>query len=120
VDGDLNFGLTCGTIIFYIIIYSFFGLLIWGLTTKITVNRSLRNLFIDIYEKRVKYGFLHEILWIYCLPVIFYAIIQMKNYQAVSALYGFNIFLSFILFVSVLVLLFIFLRKIYQNRENIL
>lgn len=115
MDGYINWSKSIGSVVLYVIVYVFLALFVKLLTTKCMQNRSLRNLIQELYDKRVKFGFMHEVLWVYCLPVLFYSMLQMLQYKSISAMYSFNIALSFLFFMAFLVLPFIFVRKIYKD-----
>lgn len=59
VDGFINFSRSCGSIILYIIVYAFIAAIVKILTMKINSNRPFRNLICEVWERRIKWSFLH-------------------------------------------------------------
>lgn len=115
LDGSINFSKSVGSVVLYIIVYVVLALLVKLFSTKCMMNRPLRNLFIEVYDQRVKWNFMHEVLWTYFLPVVFYGLLQFRHFNSDSPMYSFNLFLSVLLLVAFLSLPFIFARIIFKE-----
>ncbi len=59
VDGYINFSKSTGSVIIYMLVYVALALLVKLLTTKFNMNRPFRNLIEELYQRRVKFGFMH-------------------------------------------------------------
>ena len=86
LDDTINFCKTAGSVVLYLIVYTVLALLVKLFSTKCMMNRPMRNLFIEVYEQRVKFNFLHEVLWTYFLPVVFYGMLQFRHFSSDSAM----------------------------------
>ena len=47
-------------------------------SSNINSNRPLRNIFMDIYNSRIKYGLLHDLLWIFSINIFVSAFLQYR------------------------------------------
>lgn len=57
-------------------------------------------------------------LWVWCLPVLFYSMVQMLQFKSTTPMYSFNLFLSVLFFLAFIALPFIFVHKIYKQEEK--
>lgn len=115
LDGYINFCKSVGSVVLYIIVYLGLALLVKLFSTKFMMNRPMRNLFAEVYEQRVKFNFLHEVLWTYFLPVVFYGMLQFRHFSSDTPMYSFNLFLSVLMLLAFLALPFIFVKVIYKE-----
>lgn len=77
-EGQLSFCINAGGFTVIAILYA----LVWGIvyiaSSKVNGNRPLRNIFTEIYNTRVKYGLLHDLLWIFSINVFVSAFMQFR------------------------------------------
>lgn len=77
-EGLLSFCVTAGGCTLIGLLY----LLVWGVvylaSSKFNNNRSLRNIFTEVYNTRVRFGLLHDLLWIFSINVFVSAFMQFR------------------------------------------
>lgn len=78
IDGSLSFSLACGSYFFVLLVYSGISFIIYALTTKYNNNRPLRELFTKVYDCKVKWGTLNDLLWIFSLNVFVCGFMQFR------------------------------------------
>ena len=59
-------------------LYLFIAGIVYLASSKYNGNRPLRNMFTDIYNSRIKFGLLHEYLWIFAINIFVSAFMQFR------------------------------------------
>jgi len=77
-EGQLSFVLNAAGFIIIGLIYAFIAGILYLAASKYNSNRPLRNIFINIYKTRVKYGILNDFLWIFSINVLVSAFMQYR------------------------------------------
>lgn len=77
-EGQLSFTVNASGFIIIGLIYALITGVLYLLSSKYNSNRPLRNLFINVYNTRVKYGALNDILWIFSINVFVSAFMQYR------------------------------------------
>ena len=77
-EGALSFALNGHGFFFFIFFYLIFALIVFGLTSKYNSNRPLKNMFIKIWNTRVKFGILNDFLWLFTTNTLVCAWMQYR------------------------------------------
>lgn len=100
-EGHLSFALNAGQFIYFVIFYMVMALIVFLFTSKLNSNRPLKNLFIRIWETRIKFGVVHDFLWLFGLNILTQAFMQIRYTDNHS-----DLALGIVIAVFVLVLMF--------------
>ncbi len=77
-EGQLSFSLNAGGFTIILFIYTIIAAIVYIASSKLNSNRPLRNIFIDVYNSRIKYGILHDLLWIFSINIFVSAFLQYR------------------------------------------
>lgn len=77
-EGELSFTINGTAFIYFIFFYLVYALIIFLFTTKINGNRPLKNLFIRIFNTRVKFGIINDFLMLFTLNVLVQCFMQFR------------------------------------------
>lgn len=77
-EGQLSFAKNASGVVVIGLIYAFLAGLLYVASSKINPNRPLRNIFINIYNTRVKCGLLNDLLWIFSINIFVSAFMQYR------------------------------------------
>lgn len=70
--------MTSCSFFFVLLLYGLISVIIYGLSSKYNSNRPLRELFIKIYDTKVKWGILNDFLWMFSLNTFVCGFMQFK------------------------------------------
>lgn len=119
LHGDYNFSRNAGSVLFVVIVYFLFGGLISILSSRIIPNRIWRNLFKIMLNQRVLYAFFHEVVFMFFLNVLFFAVMQCRDMTVPVPYEGFNLFMMVVLVLAVVAFPTVVLVKLIKNREDL-
>ena len=77
-EGQLSFGANAGGFMIIAFVYGLIWAIVYVASSKVNGNRPLRNIFIEVYNTRVKYGLIHDFLWIFSINVFASAFMQFR------------------------------------------
>jgi hypothetical protein len=100
-EGQLSFAVNAGQFIYFIILYLVMALIVYLFTSKVNSNRPLKNMFIRIWETRIKFGVVHDFIWLFGVNILTQAFMQIRYTENTS-----DLALGIIIAVFVLVLMF--------------
>lgn len=78
VDGQFSFAVNSGSYMFVFFIYLLIGLIIYAASRKYNNNRPLREMVEKVYNTRVKWGMVWDLLWLFALNIYFCGFVQFK------------------------------------------
>lgn len=62
----------------FLFLYLFYAFVVFILTSKINNNRPLKNLFIRIWNTRIKFGIVNDFLWLFSINTLVGMFVQFK------------------------------------------
>lgn len=74
----LSFAELATMFFYFIFFYIVYALIIYMFTTRFNSNRPLKNMFIKIYQTRVKFGVVSDFLWLFTLNVLTCSFMQFR------------------------------------------
>ena len=74
----LSFALTGTGFFFFIFFYLIYALIVFALTSKLNSNRPLKNMFIRIWDTRVKFSIINDFLWLFTVNTLACAFMQYR------------------------------------------
>lgn len=78
VDDKFGFSLNAGSFMFVILVYALLWLVFFLASSKYNTNRSLRDVLLKIYNTRIKWGLIWDVVWLFELNVLVYGFLQFK------------------------------------------
>lgn len=80
-EGQLSFAMNAGQYIYFIFLYVVMAAIVYAFTSKVNSNRPLKNLFIRIWETRIKFSVIQDFLWLFGINILTQAFMQAR-YEA--------------------------------------
>lgn len=77
-EGQLSFGVNAGGVTLIALVWGIVWAVVYVAASKLNGNRPLRAIFGEIYGSRVKYGLMHDLLWIFSINVFVSAFMQYR------------------------------------------
>ena len=77
-EGQLSFAINAGGFVIIAFVYGLIWAIVYVASSKVNGNRPLRNIFVEVYNTRVKYGLIHDLLWIFSINIFASAFMQFK------------------------------------------
>ena len=78
MDGQFSFAVNAGSFLFVVFIYLGIALLFYLSSRKYNTNRPLREVLEKIYNVRVKWSIIWDVLWLFVLNVMVTGFLQFK------------------------------------------
>jgi hypothetical protein len=113
IDGKYSFSSNAGGLMFFVFVYMSVSTIIYLFTTRMNTNRPLRELFEKIYQTRVRFGIIHDFLWIFSLNVFVCGFLQYYNLQNAGDVALATIYIIF--FLALILALFIYRVRKYND-----
>ena len=77
-EGQLSFSVNATGFFFFVFFYIVYAFIIFIFTTKLNSNRPLKNLFIKIFQTRIKFGIFNDFLWLFTLNILACGFMQFR------------------------------------------